>query len=225
MSLDHCSGPSSTTGNEMDVRICFIGDSFVNGTGDETTLGWAGRLCAAAVGGVSVTCYNLGVRRDTSADILRRWEAECPHRLPACCDGRVVVSCGVNDTAMEDGRTRVDFDDSCANIRAILDDGVYPSILVGPPPVADDAHNARIRRLSDAFSDIAASLGVGYVALFGRLLDDTVYMSECAAYDGAHPRSAGYERIAALIRSDPDWWFPPAPEAVPPRRAGPRPVG
>lgn len=73
MSLDHCSGPSSTTGNETDVRIRFIGYSFVNGTGDETTLGWAGRFCAAAaVRGVSVTYYHLGVRRDTSADILRR---------------------------------------------------------------------------------------------------------------------------------------------------------
>lgn len=107
----------------------------------------------------------------------------------------------------------------------MVGDGVYPSILVGPPPVADDVHNTRIRRLSDAFSDIAASLGVGYVALFGRLLDDTVYMSEIAAYDGAHPRSAGYERIAALIGSAPDWWFPPAPEAVPQRRAVPRPAG
>ena len=30
-----------------DLRICFVGDSFVNGTGDETKLGWTGRLCAA----------------------------------------------------------------------------------------------------------------------------------------------------------------------------------
>jgi lysophospholipase L1-like esterase len=32
-----------------DIRICFVGDSFVNGTGDETALGWAGRLCAVSV--------------------------------------------------------------------------------------------------------------------------------------------------------------------------------
>ncbi|NCO13075.1 MAG: hypothetical protein GW843_02735 [Thiomicrospira sp.] len=29
-----------------DTRICFIGNSFVNGTGDEKMLGWAGRLRA-----------------------------------------------------------------------------------------------------------------------------------------------------------------------------------
>ena len=27
----------------QDIRICFVGDSFVNGTGDEAALGWAGR--------------------------------------------------------------------------------------------------------------------------------------------------------------------------------------
>lgn len=32
----------------QDIRICFIGDSLVNGTGDEAALGWAGRLCAMA---------------------------------------------------------------------------------------------------------------------------------------------------------------------------------
>lgn len=29
-----------------DIRIFFVGDSFVNGTGDEEALGWAGRLGA-----------------------------------------------------------------------------------------------------------------------------------------------------------------------------------
>lgn len=30
------------------MRICFIGDSFVNGTGDPECLGWAGRICVTA---------------------------------------------------------------------------------------------------------------------------------------------------------------------------------
>ena len=54
-----------------DIRICFVGDSLVNGTGDEMALGWAGRLCAMAhTRGSSVTYYNLGIRRNTSKDIL-----------------------------------------------------------------------------------------------------------------------------------------------------------
>lgn len=51
------------------MRLCFIGDSFVNGTGDDACLGWAGWICAAArQQGHDVTAYNLGVRRDTSTN-------------------------------------------------------------------------------------------------------------------------------------------------------------
>lgn len=89
-----------------DIRICFVGDSFVNGTGDETALGWTGRLCASANRVASITYYNLGIRRDTSHDILQRWERECALRLPGFCDGRLVFSCGVNDMVIENGRLR-----------------------------------------------------------------------------------------------------------------------
>lgn len=88
----------------QDIRICYIGDSFVNGTGDETCLGWAGRLSNRAnTEERTITHYNLGVRRNTSADILQRWEQECSLRLPNICDGHVVLSCGVNDMVIEGG--------------------------------------------------------------------------------------------------------------------------
>ena len=42
------------------MRICFFGDSFVNGTGDDDCRGWPGRLCAEArQRGCDVTLYNL----------------------------------------------------------------------------------------------------------------------------------------------------------------------
>jgi len=79
-----------------DIRICFIGDSFVNGTGDETSLGWAGRLCAQANKKENnLTYYNLGIRRNTSQDILKRIKNELPSRLPSSMDSRVVLSFGV----------------------------------------------------------------------------------------------------------------------------------
>ena len=66
----------------QDVRICFIGDSFTNGTGDETCLGWAGHLSTEAITDErTITYYNLGIRRNTSKDILQRWEQECAQRL------------------------------------------------------------------------------------------------------------------------------------------------
>ena len=91
------------------MRICFIGDSFVNGTGDPKYLGWTGRVCRAASGQrQDITYYNLGVRGETSADIETRWLSEISCRLPHYCDGRIVFSFGVNDTYFENGKTRVE---------------------------------------------------------------------------------------------------------------------
>ena len=87
------------------IRVCFFGDSFVNGTGDDACLGWVGRACAAGRRrGVDLTCYNLGIRRDTSADVPQRWEREAQARLPPEHDGRLVFSFGANDCCLtEDG--------------------------------------------------------------------------------------------------------------------------
>ena len=56
-----------------DLRVVFVGDSFVAGVGDPEGRGWVGRVVAAAhAAGLPLTAYNLGVRRETSADVLAR---------------------------------------------------------------------------------------------------------------------------------------------------------
>ncbi len=192
-----------------DIRICFVGDSLVNGTGDETALGWGGRLCAAAnASGTAVTYYNLGIRRNTSKDILFRWEKECSLRLPDSCDGRVVISCGVNDTVTENGRVRVTLEESLENIRNILEGAKkYNVILVGPPPIDDDEQNTRIKAISDAYEQEANLLNVPFIELYSSLIMDNEYKKEIIENDGAHPQSKGYSKIANIIGSSPSWWF------------------
>ncbi|HEY0720424.1 MAG TPA: GDSL-type esterase/lipase family protein [Gammaproteobacteria bacterium] len=194
----------------QDIRLCFIGDSFVNGTGDETALGWAGRLAVAAnAGGRQVTYYNLGIRRNTSSDIVQRWEGECALRLPAACDGRVVLSCGVNDTVLENGALRVPVAQSCQNVQEILRKASnYQVIMVGPPPVDEEAQNLRICALSQAYAELAQGLGVPFIELYSQLVADPLYRSEVASNDGAHPRSSGYRAMAEIIGTSPHWWFP-----------------
>ena len=105
------------------LRICFFGDSFANGTGDDDCLGWVGRLCAAARrSGCDVTAYNLGIRRDTSGDIANRWQSEGAARLPDQYDGRLVFAFGTNDCVThEDGDgPRVPMDRAIANAHEIL---------------------------------------------------------------------------------------------------------
>ena len=193
----------------QDVRICFIGDSLVNGTGDEAALGWAGRLCTMAnASDIPVTYYNLGIRRNTSRDILLRWESECTLRLPDFCDGRIVLSYGVNDTVIENGKMRVNFAESCANVQAILRGAKrYTVLMVGPPPVFDDEQNERIESLSLAFARETKALGVPYIDLFSSLCADETYKGEVERNDGAHPRSEGYSKMARIISSSPNWWF------------------
>ena len=119
------------------LRLCFVGDSFVNGTGDPACLGWAGRLCVAAQQqGHEITYYNLGIRRQTSQDIADRWQEEVAARLPTECEGRIVFSFGVNDTTVEDGKERVTLAESLEHTRRILLAArqCFPTLMVGPPP-------------------------------------------------------------------------------------------
>jgi lysophospholipase L1-like esterase len=193
----------------QDIRICFVGDSFVNGTGDETSLGWAGRLCGEANRICQVTYYNLGVRRDTSKDLMLRWHQECNIRLPDFVDGRIVISCGVNDTVIEGGKQRVNTDESAANIREILHEAQkrYKVIMVGPPPVGEHEQDKRIQGVSTAFARECGALGIPYIDLFSVLSLDDTYKSEVSSNDGAHPKSTGYLKMAKIISYSPSWWF------------------
>jgi len=186
-----------------DVRICFVGDSLVAGVGDGQHLGWAGRLAVRASGaGQPLTYYNLGVRRQTSADIAARWEDECAQRLPADTDARVVFSFGVNDMTMQDGRVRVAEQDSVANLTAMLERAAergWATLVVAPPPNVDDEHNDRTEALDARFTEVCATQGVPYVRVHQPLRQNGTWMRACAEGDGYHPGAAGYEEFAALI--------------------------
>jgi len=194
----------------QDIRICFLGDSFVNGTGDETYLGWTGRLCVAArTDKIAVTYYNLGVRRNTSLDILRRCEAECNIRLPESCDGRVVLCCGVNDMMFENGKIRVTNELSSKNVSQILQQtrAKYKTIMIGPAPVGDEDLNSRIQTISAAYAQEAELLSIPYIEVFSHLISDQKYIAESKKNDGFHPKSYGYSAIFKVIAESPQWWF------------------
>jgi acyl-CoA thioesterase-1 len=194
-----------------DLRLCFIGDSFVNGTNDPEYLGWTGRVSILAwQRGHQLTCYNLGVRRDTSSDIAARWESEAQRRLPDSCVPYVVFSYGVNDTMTEESRTRVPELVSIENTRQILRTARqrgYRTVLIGPPPIGDRQHNQRTRQMSLAMGQVAEAEGVPFLSTFNALAKDPVWMADVSAGDGAHPGAAGYAQFAALVDDWECWWF------------------
>ena len=182
-----------------DRRVCFVGDSYVAGVGDPGHRGWVGRVVAGSHDADHpVTAYNLGVRMDTSDDVLRRLPAETGARWFPGCDNRLVVSFGVNDTTEVDGAVRVPPERSVANLRAIADhaaaEGV-PLLVVGPPPVADAGQNERIAALDARFAEAVSP----YVSVSGALRVEPGWMRAVAAGDGAHPGAEGYRLLAGLV--------------------------
>jgi lysophospholipase L1-like esterase len=197
------------------MRICFFGDSFVNGTGDDDALGWVGRLVARArQSGHDVTAYNLGIRRDTSADVAARWRSEARLRLPSDCDGRLVFAFGANDClskGVDDG-PRVGRAESLANAEAILDAAKrwLPTLMIGPAVVADDREaNARICELSADYAKVCERVGVPYLEICHLLSASPTWTREALAGDGAHPNRGGYAIVADAVSNWSDWsnWF------------------
>lgn len=197
-----------------DLRTLFFGDSFVAGVGDPDGLGWVGRLVGVTFAtGVPMTAYNLGVRRDTSADVRARWRAEAAARVTRGSDCRLVLSFGANDATWESGVPRVPSEQSVENLSCILA-GAHqlglPTLVVGPAPANDVAQHERISALSQAFAICAGRHAVEYIDVVDALRADPTWAREAQAGDGAHPGPAGYERLARLVI--PRWlsWISPA---------------
>jgi lysophospholipase L1-like esterase len=198
-----------------EIRICFLGESFVNGTGDPDFLGWTGRVCQdAQKKGYAVTYYNLGVRAETSRYLKQRWLSEVSYRLPKECNGRVVFSFGVNDSGWAGKTQGIELSESLANLHSILHEAkqLYPTLMVGPPPCGDanqQERNRIIGNLSQQFALVCHQLEVSYLDVFSILVKSSTWLAEATANDGAHPQAAGYSEFAQIVQSWDAWlnWF------------------
>ncbi|PCI60561.1 MAG: GDSL family lipase [Kordiimonadales bacterium] len=192
------------------MKICFFGDSFTNGTGDDACLGWAGRVSASArARGQDLTYYNLGIRGDTSAEVVGRWHQEAEARINADDKGLLVFSFGTNDCALgEDGRARLPQNDRLKNARAIIVAAprAWPTLIVGPLPILGDLKaNKRIADLSRQMGALSAAHRVPYLDLFKAMKDSDVWAAECEAGDGVHPGAKGYELITEMVENWDAW--------------------
>ncbi|MEH2287964.1 GDSL-type esterase/lipase family protein [Nostoc sp.] len=198
-----------------EIRICFIGESFVNGTGDPEFLGWTGRVCRSAQSrGYAITHYNLGVRAETSRYLEQRWYSEVSYRLPREFDGRVVFSFGANDSGWAGKQQGIELSESIANARSILSQAkqLYPILMVSPPPCGDvdqEKRNQILANLSEEFALVCDQLDVPYLDVFSSLVKSPIWLAEAKANDGAHPKAAGYTEFAAIVQNWEGWlnWF------------------
>lgn len=190
------------------VRLAVLGNSFVAGVGDPEHRGWVGRVAATILDeGQPVTCYALGVRRQTTADVLARARDElAPRLLPETRNG-VIISTGVNDTQIEDGRRRLSLKTSIEALKELLAVAeLYGQVLViGPPPVSQVDHNDRIAALSEAFSEVCAKRGIGFIETCRALLGNRTWRAEVSSGDGAHPGKAGYAALTDVVAASDGW--------------------
>lgn len=182
-----------------DVGLVFIGDSFVAGYGDPKGLGWVSRVVGrTAHPDLNLTAYNLGVRGQSSADVLARWRAEGAPRWQDRRERRLVLGVGQGDitAGMTTARSRL-------NLANILDDATargIASFVVGPPPTLDPAVNAQLEGLVEAQSDVCSRRSVPYVDTFYPLVEHDQWVAELGASpDQRHPGQAGYGLLAWLV--------------------------
>lgn len=199
----------ATDDENRDLRVCFVGDSFVAGVGDPAGLGWVGRVVAAsAERAMPLTAYNLGVRRQTSVQIAARAAVEVPPRLAEAGEARVVLSFGVNDTTMQDGVQRVPTEDTLAALHdAVRAVAPVPVLMVGPPAIVDDAHDERVRRLAYALRAECATASIPYLDAHGTTTGRSLWRAQARAGDGAHPGAAGYAQLAAALTNQVLEWI------------------
>lgn len=193
-----------------DNRICFIGDSFVAGIGDAEYKGWVGRAVEKANNaGNNITLYNLGIRRDTSTDILLRWEDECKRRFNTNSNYYIVFSFGANDMTIENGELRVSTNQSIDNFEKIITKAKinHKVLVVSPPPVCEIEQDERIIELDGYYKNVANKLSIPYISITQKLLDNGEWKSEALANDGAHPNAKGYAYLASLVSSSSKWFF------------------
>jgi lysophospholipase L1-like esterase len=136
-------------------------------------------------------------------------------RLPKEYDGRVIFSFGLNDTTVENGKTRVNCADSIKNVCEILNEAqkMYPVLMVGLAPYAEQEDPQRRQRtidLSKQFALICNELNVPYLEVFSILEKSNIWINEARANDGVHPKAEGYTEFAQIVENWDAWlnWFP-----------------
>lgn len=189
----------------------FFGDSLTQGVGDETGLGWVGRLANQWNEKRELTWFNLGVRGNTALELSRRAEAELSVRLMPGIETWVIVSIGTNDASLYNEVPRVSVERSVELMERTWENlqKMGKPFWIGPVPVAEERLDiehggevfsfvtARVKELSDAYARAAESRGIPFLDLVETF--SGVDFSKHETADGIHPKALGYEELFRVI--------------------------
>jgi lysophospholipase L1-like esterase len=188
-----------------DVRVCFLGDSFTLGTGDDDGLGWAGRVHAAERGrGVDLTSYNLGVRGQTGAEIAARADREIGERIAGKGDRQaVVIAFGTNDIRLDRPA-----EETATALEALLNWAAghgYATFVMGTPHAAEPELDLLRAQRNAHMEEAARRLGRPFLDVRERIHEWSSWHRGAMEGDGVHPGSEGYAAVAAVFSQWAPW--------------------
>jgi acyl-CoA thioesterase-1 len=188
-----------------DIRVCFLGDSFTLGQGDDAGLGWVGRVHAAERGrGIDLTAYNLGIRGQTGAEIAERAPAEVARRIAERGDRQgVVVSFGANDIYQD--RPVEETAQALAQILRWCATQGWRAFVMGCPHAAEPELDSLRANLNLQLEETARRLSAPFLDIRERVADWGAWHREAMAGDGAHPNAQGYRAVAAVFEAWRPW--------------------
>lgn len=196
---------------ERELQLMFFGDDLVCGRGDESGLGWVGRITQLVVKQEPHSLfYNLGIRGETSTQLCERFEQEASLRTRDDADTRILFNFGLNDSLTEDLNPQVALKDSLENMKQLMRacKGKYRMLVVGPPCVYNPNHNAKVKKLHQWLEDLCGKTHTPYISLFEATEQDPQYKRELLHHGRMLPSRKGYEKLFDLISNDRQWWFP-----------------
>ena len=187
----------------------FFGDSLTLGVNDDQMPGgWVSRLAVLGrevglYGIPRATFYNLGARRQGTADVARRWRTEREARRIPGMEPRLVFCVGVVDMAAPGGGTPRNQDAVLADLRPMLTaaQALAPTLVVSPPPVADADTRQRLAALNAGQKKICADLGLPFAEAYSALAADKTYLQDLS--DGLHPGPQGCALMAKTLLAQP----------------------
>jgi lysophospholipase L1-like esterase len=202
--------------------IFFVGDSITLGWRDEDIGGWPVRLMARLDPDRSITAYNLGVRGDTSEQILARWQEEVLRRRRSMSRSVIVFAFGANDAKVTAGdEPIIALDVFRRNTRRILATAAseHRVLFIGPAPVDESAlarvinptgsvpvpSNRRIAEISGVLAQETAAVAIPYLDLMRSLSGEESWYSGLRGTDGIHPPARGHDQIAAHVAGWQPW--------------------
>lgn len=175
-----------------DVRVCVFGDSLVAAVGDPKGVGWVGRLTARTPD-VDLTAYALGVRDESTEEVVVRVPVESAARFARGSEHRTVFAPGLTDA-----RLGIDPVESAVALDFGLASAGVPTLAVGPPPVGDAGLRGGIAAIDAVYAKVCERRSVPYISTFSLLANRATW-SRARADDGIHPNPTGYAMLTKVI--------------------------